>query len=213
MCRRSGCVRGLSVALKNEGNSPWSCEPTIHGDWGNPNLYLDQPITKGWCQPMGGHASHPTDSPIATMLGMCSSLYHDDVIKWKHFLRYWPFVPRWIPTQRPAARSCDVFFDKRLCKQSWGWLFETLSRPLWRQCNDYCSCCSGKMHPLQVPLPGFPSVYWSVLGSRHMGWWRYKHMLSRIQAHIRNTWRCILYLNTSHIITQRMQNNLKMKKW
>ena len=125
-------------------------------------------------------------------------------------------VPGEFPTQRPATRSCDVFFDlrlnKQLCKQSWGWLFETLSRPLWRQCNDYCSCRSGKMHRLQVPLPGFPSVYWSVLGSRRMGWWRYKHMLARIQAHIRNTWRCILYLNTSHIITQRMQNNLKIKK-
>ena len=35
--------------------------------------------------------------------------------------------------------SGDVFFDlrlnKRLKKQSWGWWFETLSRPLWRQCN------------------------------------------------------------------------------
>ena len=39
------------------------------------------------------------------------------------------------PTQRPVTRSFDVFFDlrlnKRLSKQSWGWWFETLSRPLW----------------------------------------------------------------------------------
>ena len=28
--------------------------------------------------------------------------YHDDVIKWKHFLRYWPFV-RWI--HRPPVNS------------------------------------------------------------------------------------------------------------
>ena len=47
------------------------------------------------------------------------------------------------PAQRPVARSFDVFFDlrlnKRLRKQSWGWWFETLSRPLWRHCNDtYC---------------------------------------------------------------------------
>ena len=36
------------------------------------------------------------------------------------------------PAQRPATRSFDVFFDlclnKRLSKQSRGWLFETLSR-------------------------------------------------------------------------------------
>ena len=44
------------------------------------------------------------------------------------------------PTQRPVTRSFDVFFDlcvnKRLNKQSWGWWFETLSRPFWRHRND-----------------------------------------------------------------------------
>ena len=44
------------------------------------------------------------------------------------------------PTQRPVTRSFDVFFDlrlnKRLSKQSWGWLFETLSLPLWRHRNE-----------------------------------------------------------------------------
>ena len=43
------------------------------------------------------------------------------------------------PAQRPVTRSFDVFFDlclnKRLSKNSWGWWFETPSRPLWRQCN------------------------------------------------------------------------------
>ena len=46
-----------------------------------------------------------------------------------------------VPAQRPVTRSFDVFFDlrlnKRLNKQSWGWWFETLSRPLWRQCNEW----------------------------------------------------------------------------
>ena len=64
---------------------------------------------------------------------------HDDVIKWKHFPRYWPFV-RWIPPQRPVTQSFDVYFDlhpnKQLSKQSWGWWFETQSRPLWRHRND-----------------------------------------------------------------------------
>ena len=44
------------------------------------------------------------------------------------------------PTQRLVTRSFDVFFDlrlnKSLSKQSWGWWFETSSRPLWRHCND-----------------------------------------------------------------------------
>ena len=43
------------------------------------------------------------------------------------------------PAQRPATRSFDVFFElwlnKRLSKQLWGWWFETPSRPLWRHCN------------------------------------------------------------------------------
>ena len=41
--------------------------------------------------------------------------------------------------QRPVTWCFDVFFDlrlnKRLSKQSWGWLFETLSHPLWRNSN------------------------------------------------------------------------------
>ena len=50
----------------------------------------------------------------------------------------WP-VPGEFPAQKPVTRSFDVFFDlrlnQRLIKQSWGWWFETLPRPVWRQCN------------------------------------------------------------------------------
>ena len=48
--------------------------------------------------------------------------------------------PGELPTQRPVTRSFDVFFDlrlnKRLSKQSWGWWFETPSRPITRHRND-----------------------------------------------------------------------------
>ena len=39
----------------------------------------------------------------------------------------------------PVTRSFDVFFDLngRLNKQSWGWWFETPSRPLWRHSNVF----------------------------------------------------------------------------
>ena len=77
--------------------------------------------------------------------------YHDDVIKWKHFPRYWPFV-RGIhrpPVNSPHKgqwRGALMFFfylrlNKRLRKQSWGWWFETLSHPLWRHCNDHWDSC------------------------------------------------------------------------
>ena len=50
-------------------------------------------------------------------------------------------VPGEFPAQRPVPRSFDVFFDlrpnKRLSKQSWGWWFETLPHPLWRQSNEW----------------------------------------------------------------------------
>ena len=67
-------------------------------------------------------------------------------------------VPGEFPAQRPVTRSFDVFFDlrlnKRLSKQSWGWWFETPSRPLWRQCNGYslmkcilwCEFCSNYLY-------------------------------------------------------------------
>ena len=70
-----------------------------------------------------------------------------DVIKWKHFPRYWqncagnsPGTGEF-PAQRPVKWSFDVFFDlgldKRVSKQSWRWWFETPSRPLWRHCNGW----------------------------------------------------------------------------
>ena len=43
------------------------------------------------------------------------------------------------PTQRPVARSFEIFFglctNKRLSKQWWGWWLNTSSCPLWRHRN------------------------------------------------------------------------------
>ena len=71
---------------------------------------------------------------------------HDDVIKWKHFLRYLlafcagnSTVAGEFPAQRPVTRSLGASFDlrlnKRLSKQSRGWWFETPSCPLRRHCK------------------------------------------------------------------------------
>ena len=56
-------------------------------------------------------------------------------------------VPGEFPTQRPVTRSFDLRLNKQfdlrlnkhLSKQSWGWWFETLSRPLWRHRNEEAS--------------------------------------------------------------------------
>ena len=71
---------------------------------------------------------------------------HDDVIKWKHFPRYWPFVreTHGSPVNSPRKgqwRGVLMFFfnprlDKQLNKQWRRWWFEP-SRSLWRRCKGF----------------------------------------------------------------------------
>ena len=65
------------------------------------------------------------------------SIFHVQVVL-THCVRNSP-VTGDFPSQRPVARSFDVFFDlrlnKRLSKQSRSWRFETPSRSLWRHSN------------------------------------------------------------------------------
>ena len=92
------------------------------------------------------HIAGPLGSQLWVQHVICDlRLLHDNVIKWKHFPRYWSFVrgihrrPVNSPHKGPVTRSFDVLFDlrlnKRLSKQSWGWWSETSPRSLWRQCN------------------------------------------------------------------------------
>ena len=80
------------------------------------------------------------------------------------------------PAQRPVTQSFDVFFDlylyKRLRKQSWGWWFETPSRPFWRHCNwqthDFSvlqkrSACGGVEYLRSLTLCGLNCM------------WKYEH--------------------------------------
>ena len=59
---------------------------------------------------------------------------HDDVMKWNHFPRYWPFVweihrSRWIPRTKATDAELWCFLWP---VPEW---FETPPCPLWRQCN------------------------------------------------------------------------------
>ena len=74
-----------------------------------------------------------------------------NVTWWRHWIEiFYALLATWagnspvtdkFPTQRLVTRIFDIFFDlrldKRLIKQSWGWWFETLLRPLWRHCNEF----------------------------------------------------------------------------
>ena len=98
---------------------------------------------------------------------------HDDAIKWKHFPLYWSFVreihrsPGEFPAQRPVTRSFHAFLDQRLnkplSKQSWGWWFETLQRPLWRHSN-------GIAYLHDFPPQCFDALMFSVICAWINGW-------------------------------------------
>ena len=76
----------------------------------------------------------------------CICVMNDDVIKWKHFPRYWPFVRgihRSPVNSPPKGQWWGALMFSLICfwiidwvKKSWGWWFETLSYPLWRLCNE-----------------------------------------------------------------------------
>ena len=68
---------------------------------------------------------------------------HDDVIRCKHFPRYFLRGIHRSPVNSPHKASdaelwCffDLRLNKRLSKQSWGWWSVAPSRSLWRHCND-----------------------------------------------------------------------------
>ena len=73
--------------------------------------------------------------------------YHVDVIKWKYFLRYGPFV--WEIHRSPVnsphkGQWCGALVFSVICAWTNGWVNNRdagdlrLSRSLWRPCNDEC---------------------------------------------------------------------------
>ena len=68
--------------------------------------------------------------------------FHDDVIKWKHFPRYWPFVSgiHGSPVDSPhKGQWRGALMFSLVCAWTNGWsrrrMFETPLRLLWRYCN------------------------------------------------------------------------------
>ena len=85
---------------------------------------------------------------------------HDDVMKWKYFPRYWPFVREFtgeFPSQRPATRSFDFFslisawINGLINNREAGDLRQTPSRSLWRHCITIMlieKCRFANEHPI-----------------------------------------------------------------
>ena len=95
-----------------------------------------------------------------SLLALIDNPIHEDVIKWKHFPHYLPFVRgiHWSSVNsHHKGQWCGalmIFFicalNKWLSKQLWGWWFETPSHSLWPHCNV---------------LPFF-TFHWKNLGSK-----------------------------------------------
>ena len=70
---------------------------------------------------------------------------HDDVIKWEHFPRYWPFArgsPRSPVNSHHKGQWREALMFSLICARKNGWVkqpirrwFETPSRSSWRHCN------------------------------------------------------------------------------
>ena len=101
------------------------------------------------------------DWPGTVSLHEAICLRHDDVTKWKHFPRYWPFV-RGIhrstvnSPHKGQWRGALVFF--LICASINGCVnnseagdLRRPSRPLWRQCNEFrCWLRTGGAEPSQI---------------------------------------------------------------
>ena len=93
------------------------------------NRYLDQSITKSRCQPIGDHVSYPTDCPIATRPGLCSSLVSYRAVglifhaKSKPTVCRTDFIRR-VSTTRDSSVDLNYTFGlAREVQQSWNILF------------------------------------------------------------------------------------------
>ena len=86
-----------------------------------------------------------------------------------------------LPTQSPVTRSFDVFFylrlNKQFGKQSRGWWFETLSRPLWRHRNvdvrfyTNLTALSTPFEDLNVGCKMYTVLHLCIFLSPQNNWW------------------------------------------
>ena len=84
------------------------------------------------------HMNPPRTNHIA-MQAMCIN-EHDDVIKWKHFLRYWPFVPgiHRSPVNSPhKGRWRGTLIFSLICGWLNAWVNDRTAGDLRRHCADY----------------------------------------------------------------------------
>ena len=104
-------------------------------------------------------ASEQNFPDISPIFQPCRSWIYHDVIEWKHFPRYWPFVrgihrsPDSPHKTSDAARSFDIFYlrlKKRLSKPSRHRWYEMPSCSWWRHCNVWPICNTSVLRLLRI---------------------------------------------------------------
>ena len=114
-----------------------------------PQRLCQQPGLCVSCQRGGGKGTvfpYNISRKICTWFGFVAVIVsHDDVIRWKHFPRYLPFV-RGIHRGSTSGAELWCFLwstlNKRLCEQSRRRWFEMPLRSLWRHSNEFHWICS-----------------------------------------------------------------------
>ena len=77
---------------------------------------------------------------------------------------------RWIPRTKAVTRHwCFLYLrlNKRLSVQSWGWLFGTLSRSIWRHCNVLCITGSDAIPANTQDLAIHIQMTWHLTAASH----------------------------------------------
>ena len=85
---------------------------------------------------LNGPAGHHR---VAISASLCAA-FHDDVINWKHFLHYWPFVrgihrSRWIPSTKASDGRALMF--SLICARINGWVNNREAGDLRRHRGHY----------------------------------------------------------------------------
>ena len=104
-------------------------------------------------------AGNPTSHVMVTYM-------HDDVIKWKHFPRYWPFV-RGIhrsPVNSPhKGQWRGALMISLICVWIKGWENSReagdLRRPLWRHCNEINDTTAKEEQSLIITIHALYMLY------------------------------------------------------
>ena len=114
--------------------------------------------------------------PRRLLLGPVSSfpivviVFHDDVIKWKHFPRHWPFVRgihRWPVDSLRKTSDAELWcFLSSAPEQTFEQTIETTAiwdplHPLWRHCKALVVCLTWLCYHILSPVTYISREHWN----------------------------------------------------